>query len=233
MAETWTGRISVLVPVLNEERNLARFLTNLRTIGVDEIVVADGASCDASLAIATDLADVAVTSAKGRGRQINAAAQVASGDAFWILHCDCTPPLNAIGEIRSVLNKPGVRLGAFPIAFGDPHLGLRAFGVFSRFDSVFTTFGDQGFFCRAHDFWEVSGAPNITMFEDVELRRRFKTIGKVAKARSVMHTSPRRFRKNGVFRQQWRNTHLLLSYLSGSCPETLAKNYRTMKQRNG
>ena len=228
MGNNQARRLSVLVPVLNEEAGLAAFLEHLRQLGVDEIVVADGGSHDNTIAIAEDYADIVVSAPTGRGCQINAAAKAASGDIFWILHCDCLAPPSARADIDDVISRPGISLGAFPIEFGNKHIGLIIFGVFSRLDCVFTTFGDQGFFCTAADYHQVGGAPDIALFEDVELRRRLKTIGQVAKTQSTMLTSPRRFLQRGVLRQQWCNTRLLLRYLLGAKPDQLAKHYRAM-----
>jgi rSAM/selenodomain-associated transferase 2 len=220
--------VSVLVPVLNEAEILASFLHRLRHIGVSEIIVADGCSEDGSADIAREHADKLVTSAPGRGRQIAEAARHATQDIFWILHCDSTPPDNALAEMTAVLDRPNVLMGAFPIAFGSDHPLLHCFSFCSRFDSRLTTFGDQGFFLRAADYWRVDGVPETSLFEDVALRQRIKGLGRIAKTKSVMRTSARRFLKRGVVCQQVMNGVLLTRYFAGADAEELAKVYREM-----
>ncbi len=218
--------VSALVPVLNEAEILASFLERLRQTGVTETVVADGGSEDGSLEIARAVADRVVTSAPGRGRQIARAARSASAEIFWIVHCDCTPPSAAIEEIKETLARKGVLMGAFPISFDANHPLLRFYSILSRLDSPISTFGDQGFFLRSSDYRRAGGVPESALFEDVELRRRIRRLGKVAKTQSFMKTSARRFLKNGAFRQQVMNGVLLAQYYAGVNAETLAKSYR-------
>jgi len=225
MSAKHDNRIAALVPVLNEADILGAFLRRLRHIGVSEIVVADGGSTDGSLDIARDLADQVVASLPGRGRQIARAADAVSAGIFWIVHCDCVPPQNAIVEIIETLTQKGVLMGAFPIVFDVAHPFLRCYSFFSRFDSPMTTFGDQGFFMRATDYRRVGGAPETSLFEDVELRRRVCRLGKVAKTQSRMKTSARQFLRRGVVYQQALNSILLARYYAGASPETLAKFY--------
>lgn len=226
MADKRDCDVSALVPVLNEAEILASFLDRLRQTGVAEIVVADGGSEDGSLEIARAYADKVVTSAPGRGRQIARAARSASAGIFWIVHCDCTPPSAAITEILEILARRGVLMGAFPISFDADHPLLRFYSLLSRLDSPISTFGDQGFFLHGADYRRAGGVPEISLFEDVELRRRIRRLGKVAKTRSFMKTSARRFLKNGAFRQQAMNSILLARYYAGASAETLAKSYR-------
>jgi uncharacterized protein len=75
--------LSIIVPMLNEERSIATTLSALRTGAPRaEIIVVDGGSTDTSIAVAQSLADKVITSVGGRSRQMNAGAAVASGDAF-------------------------------------------------------------------------------------------------------------------------------------------------------
>ena len=217
--------VSALVPVLNEAARLTPFLERLRLIGADEIVVADGGSKDGSIDIAKDFADKVVIGTPGRGRQIASAAQKASFEVLWIVHCDCTPPQGAIKEIANTLAQKDVRMGAFPIAFDASHPILRCYSFLSRFDSPISTFGDQGFFLRAADYWRIGGAPDTALFEDVELRRRIIRLGKIAKPRLTMETSARHFRKHGIIRQQIVNGILLARYFAGASPDVLARSY--------
>lgn len=220
------NRISALAPVLNEAPILEQFLTRLRLAGADEIVVADGGSEDDSVAIARALADKVVIGPRGRGRQIAMAAKEASAEIFWIVHCDCTPPKNAKSEIIGTLARKNVRMGAFPIAFDADHPLLQCYSFLSRFDSPLSTFGDQGFFMHAADYRRAGGAPETALFEDVELRKRFRRLGEIGKTRSPMKTSARRFLANGIVRQQATNALLLVRYFAGAHPDDLASAYR-------
>ena len=82
--------ISIVVPVRNDRVALARLLDVLRGFDGDrpEIIVVDGASTDDTIAIASRRADVVLSTAPGRGRQLRAGVLHASGDLIWMLHAD-------------------------------------------------------------------------------------------------------------------------------------------------
>jgi len=219
--------ITALVPVLNEGAILKPFLERLREIGIAEIIVADGGSEDDSFSIATELADMVAKSPPGRGRQIARAAQHATSEIFWIVHCDSQPPFNALSEIKAIMANDEAVMGAFPISFDSNHPLLRLYGFLSRFDSPLTTFGDQGFFLRAEDYRRSGGISDLALFEDVEIRRHLCRTGKVIKSKSSLKTSARQFRKHGIFLQQVKNAYLLARYFAGASPNALAQSYYT------
>lgn len=218
-------RLSALVPVLNEVSSIKSLCTSLREAGVDEIIIADGGSHDGSVLVAEQCADSVVKSRKGRGHQIAAAAAHATGDVYWIVHSDSRPPPAARQIIFATLSKPGVALGAFPVEFGDAHWALPFFEFCSKFDSAFSTFGDQGFFFLAEDYRAIGGAPEVVLFEDVILRKKLKALGSVSKAPSSIGTSPRRFHQHGLFRQQLLNAYLIVLFHLGVPTSELAALY--------
>ncbi len=167
----------------------------------------------------------------GRGAQIAYGAAQARGDFIWIVHSDCRPTSAAIADISWILRDVTVSLGAFPLRFSEAHPLFRLYEALSRVDSVATTFGDQGFFCRRTDYIAVDGAPGWRLFEDVELRRRLLTLGRVKKARSQMETSARRFVADGVLRRQIANAWLLARFLIGEDPDQLADEYERGPKR--
>ena len=225
MSVSCSKKIAALVPVFNESAVLKSFISRLREIGICEVIVADGGSQDNSFAIASEYADCAVECPQGRGRQIEYAAQQSSAEILWIIHCDCYPPANARTEILEILSDENTAMGAFPITFESSHPLLKLYGFLSRFDSAISTFGDQGYFLRSKDYRDIGGISELSLFEDVELRRRVRRNGKIVKSRVSLRTSARRFRKNGVFMQQIKNGYLLARYFAGANPEVLAKMY--------
>src|SRR5262245_24049127 len=87
-------KFSIVMPVLNEADGIEealRALAPLRARGV-EIVVADGGSSDATVALARPLADVVVAAPQGRGAQMNAGAAASGGDMLLFLHADTRLP---------------------------------------------------------------------------------------------------------------------------------------------
>lgn len=90
--------ISIIIPTRNEEKIIERTLSNLKnnlTIP-HEIIVSDGNSTDATVAIAQKYADKIVIQDKQRPKTIgtgrNQGAEAASGEYIVFLDADCTIP---------------------------------------------------------------------------------------------------------------------------------------------
>ena len=100
-------KISIIVPVLNEEDNLSNTLRHLQSFrhSGDEVIVVDGGSVDNTLALAHEAADTVIVSKAGRALQMNNGAAVATGDVFLFLHADTALPENASQLISSLDHK--------------------------------------------------------------------------------------------------------------------------------
>jgi glycosyltransferase involved in cell wall biosynthesis len=106
--------LSIVVPVLDEERGIADALAVLQPLRAagHEIIVVDGGSRDRTLALATPLADRAFCAPRGRASQMNAGAALAHHDTLLFLHADtrrrstrstrsrvrCTPDIAGAGS---------------------------------------------------------------------------------------------------------------------------------------
>jgi GT2 family glycosyltransferase len=96
---------------------------------------------------------------------------------------------------------------------------------FTKFDSIFTTFGDQVIVIRRDFFNELNGFPNLTLFEDVELCKKARRKVKIYKLPAFVITSARRFEKRGTLKTQLLNGLYILQYLAGKDPEKIYKKY--------
>ncbi|MBL7997406.1 MAG: glycosyltransferase [Candidatus Kapabacteria bacterium] len=92
-------RISIILPMLHEEKLIAKTLAAFpeplcREFNV-EIVVSDGGSTDMSVAIASETADVVITHTAARRQTIaegrNRGAEAASGETLVFINADTTP----------------------------------------------------------------------------------------------------------------------------------------------
>ncbi len=161
----------------------------------------------------------------GRGPQCNAGARVAGGELLLFLHDDSLLPPEAAALTESAFAADDAELASFRLRFDDVHWLLGLYGWFSRFDSLLTSFGDQGIMIRRRFFDQLGGFPDWPLFEDVELLRRARRRARVLKLPGMVTTSAVRFRRNGVVGQQLLNAGLILGYLLGAAPTRLAEIY--------
>jgi rSAM/selenodomain-associated transferase 2 len=218
--------ISVLIPVFNEAARIARLLEALTAMDFAEIIVADTASSDETLAVVATFPSVRVVhSARGRGCGINAAAAVALSPLLIIVHADTALPPDAAALVRETLSRTTTAGGCFRLAFDRSTPGLNLWAWFSRFETRFTTFGDQCFFMRRETFKAIGGVPDWPLLEDVALRSRLLRHGSFVKRHETVVTSARRFARRGVVRQQLINCFILLAYSCGAPIAWLARLY--------
>ena len=141
------------------------------------------------------------------------------------LHADSVLPANAYTVVTGFISEPRSQIATFRLRFDSTNLLLRVFGWFTRFDTVFTRFGDQGILIR-RDFYEaLGGFPTWNLFEDVALLQRARAVTRVHSLPGYVTTSARRFQKRGVVAQQWLNAKLLYRYLRGTPPAELSELY--------
>lgn len=219
-------KISVIIPTLNEAARLKTTLERVNSaLPQAEIIVADGGSTDGTPAMARNAGARLVTSPRGRGRQLAVGAEEAHGNLLLFLHADTTLPSDAAAVLERVFADGRTQIGTFRLSFDAEGWFLRTCAWFTRFDSVFTRFGDQAIVIRRDFYAQLGGFPEWPLFEDVELMRRARRITRIASFPAAVTTSARRFQRSGHLRQQWRNGWLLCRFLGGACPHALAAEY--------
>ncbi|MEM9027773.1 MAG: TIGR04283 family arsenosugar biosynthesis glycosyltransferase [Pseudomonadota bacterium] len=224
-----TDDIAVIVPAWNEADNLDQLLPLLIADAFAEIIVVDCGSDDGTDKTVSRYAPHVrlIRSNKGRGQQLAAGVTASTAPILLFLHADTRLPPAADTVIRQTLDTPGTAAGCFRLSFDEPGKLLSVFAWLTRFESPFTTFGDQAFFMRRQTLNNAGGVPEIALFEDVELRRRLRRQGRFRKVQPGVTTSARRFREVGVMRTQVQNAWFLTQYLCGREPSKLATRYRT------
>ncbi len=218
--------LSVIVPALNEGARLGATLASIRgTLPGAEIIVAPADSSDGTAAVALSGGARLAPSGRGRGRQCQAGALAAGAGLLLFLHADTLLPADAGEVIGRHFARPEVRIATFRLAFDGAGPLLRFYAWWTRWDSVFTRFGDQGIVVRRDFHAELGGFPPWPLFEDVELLRRARRMTRVWSLPASVTTSARRFTRGGGVRQQLRNGWLLAQFLLGASPDRLATRY--------
>jgi len=220
--------LSVIVPMLNEAATIASTLDALRRGARDaEIVVVDGGSIDASVAIARPLCDVLISAARGRALQMNAGARASHGDALVFVHADTIVPTTFAADIAAALSDPAVNGGRFDVELDASALPYRIIGAMISLRSRIsrTGTGDQAIFVRRDVFDRIGGFPELELCEDLEFSRRLKRAGRVACLRTRVTTSARRWNRDGVARTVVRMWMIRAMYLMGVPPDRLKRMY--------
>ena len=92
-------RISVIIPVLNEEAGIALTVQNVRgTLPDSEVIMVDGGSSDATAERAENAGAKVIRAERGRGRQCRVGAAQATGQILLFLHADTLLPQNEVGS---------------------------------------------------------------------------------------------------------------------------------------
>lgn len=217
------------MPALNEAAGIAATLHALapwRGAG-DEVIVVDGGSHDGTAAQARAGADRVLAGPRGRARQMNAGAALASGEWLLFLHADTRLPPGARDAIDAAAQR-GARWGRFDVRIEGRSRWLPLIAALmnrrSRLTGIAT--GDQAIFVQRAWFQQLGGYADQPLMEDIELSRRLRALARPACLRERVVTSGRRWETRGVWRTVWLMWTLRWRYWHGAAPEDLARAYR-------
>ena len=219
--------ISVIIPTLNEAATISATVAALRQLdGAAEIIVSDGGSTDGTVEKARACGLRTISAPRGRGPQMNAAARLASGDVLLFLHADTRLPAGALQLIIEAMKDSDLCGGNFSLIFDGRDWGSR---LLTRLYPLLRLgglcYGDSGFFVRRAAFEAVGGFRNFPIFEDCDLYKRLRRLGRFVHLKQQAVTSSRRF--EGKFLRTfalWSALQLL--YWLGVNPHRLNRLYR-------
>jgi rSAM/selenodomain-associated transferase 2 len=220
--------ISIIIPILNEEKNISIALENIERLdGEKEVIVVDGGSIDNTVDIAKKKGVMLLSSQKGRGCQMNKGAEAANGDMLLFLHADTKLPDNAILEINKVMKAPESIGGRFDVGFDDDRFVFKLIAFLmnwrSRLTGIFT--GDQAVFIRKNIFKDIGGYLEIPLMEDIALSKKMKKRGKTACINDCIITSARKWKEEGIIKTILLMWFLRLLYFFKISPIFLSRIY--------
>lgn len=213
-------RFSIIIPALNEAKNLAACVTCIRESILDntnyEILVADCGSTDGTMDIARALG-CQVAPAQGierpcRAAGLNLGAGAAQGEVFVFLDADTLLPAEFDRAIAQSLADPKVVGGAFHMRFIEKGFGLSVitFVNYVRYHAWKEYYGDQAVFVRADVFRSIGGCPAAEILESAFLCRALRQKGKLELLQATVQTSARRFIDGGISRVFLHDIHIWL-----------------------
>ncbi|MFO8013891.1 MAG: TIGR04283 family arsenosugar biosynthesis glycosyltransferase [Phycisphaerae bacterium] len=193
--------LSVIVPALNESAPIAEAIATARAPDA-EILVVDGGSADATVAVARDAGARVLSGARGRAGQQNLGAAEARGRVLLFLHADTRLPAGYVGHVFEALMDPRIVGGAFRFRTDLDTPWMRAIERLTDLRSrrLRLPYGDQALFVRREAFEALGGFPKVPIAEDLHLVRRLNRWGRVVTLAAPAVTSARRWRTRGRFR---------------------------------
>ena len=222
--------LSIIIPVLNEEKTISACLENLSALSGDfEVVFADGGSADGTVEQIAGRHRV-VPCPKGRAKQMNHAAAQCKGDVLLFSHCDSRLPADAVQEIEKVVGE-GANFGCFHISFDlkHPFMTICTFQSNRRVWMNGVAFGDQGMFFTRNAFEEAGGWPDLPIMEDYEMSRKLRDKYWPVLLPGRILTSARRYREGGMLPTMWKMFRLRCMYRRGEDINEIARLYRDIR----
>ncbi len=223
-------RISIIIPVLNEENTIADLLLYLKAQSspsqIAEIIVVDGGSSDSTISVASQYQVTILNSEKGRAKQMNLGAQHASSELLYFLHVDTFPPDGFDTSIIKAFQS-GSLAGCFQMKFDSNHWFLNFFAWFSKINHKLCRGGDQSLFISKNLFNQSGGFNEKYMiYEDNEFTARLYNLTDFVIIPQYVKTSARKYEQHGVLALQYHFGIIHLKRFFGAGPDHLYAYYK-------
>ncbi|MGO3182646.1 MAG: TIGR04283 family arsenosugar biosynthesis glycosyltransferase [Aequorivita sp.] len=239
--------LSIIIPVLNEAETIEKLLIYLseNSSGENdiEVILVDGGSSDNTKEIIKNFIEPfsrpvrflepnrsfdiqVISSNKGRAKQMNIGARLASGEILYFLHADSFPPDNFDSYMVSKV-KNGNPAGCFRMKFDSNHWWLQLAGWLTKFKWQGCRGGDQSQFITKALYNEIGGFDeNYIIYEDNILISELYERKKFVVIPHSLTTSARRYREHGVWNLQYHFWTIHLKRFFGADAEDLYTYYK-------
>lgn len=194
--------------------------------GASEVIVADGGSDDQTLSVSRQLGARAVSTAPGRGLQLNRGAQLASHDILLFLHADNWLSPDCGNQLQEAF-AAGRRFCCFRQRIDQSAWIYRWIEKGNSFRARFQKlpYGDQAISATRELYDQVGGFDEIPLMEDVRFAQKASRFESPCLLNGPLNISSRRWEKSGPIRQTFSNWLMMTKYRLGFSPEKLAKQY--------
>lgn len=222
--------VSVIMPVLNEERIIESALARLASLeGEFEVLVVDNGSTDATLRLASRWART-ITSPPGRGPAMNAGAAAASGETLLFLHADTQLPGESFRVLQATMREREAVGGCFSVTFdgggvGDSFVEL----LYRGWSRLGFFYGDAAIFVRRETFRALGGFKPLPLMEDFDFCLRLRKAGSTVRLPLAVRSSSRRWKQQGLLRTSLVFMLIQGLYIAGYRRPALFRLYRAIR----
>ena len=231
--------LGVIVPVLNESKNLPILLKQLheaQIVSTEKTVVVfvDGGSQDGSLDILRKSDAILIQEKTGRALQLEAGVRYlkehykVSIQYFVFLHADTRKiHPNILEELKQRTNKKAPQWGFASLYLDSKSFIFRLIGwsIRCRSRALKIATGDQMIFLHQTLLEEIGGVPLQSLMEDIEMTRRLRQIRRPLILNACVQASSRRWQKQGVLKTIILMWWLQICYKFGVSSEKLHRMY--------
>tara|TARA_Y100000589_G_scaffold331855_1_gene387474 strand:- start:2061 stop:2738 length:678 start_codon:yes stop_codon:yes gene_type:complete len=221
-------KLSIIIPTLNESKNLPLLLSDLAENNFDsEILIVDSLSKDKTKDIALIYgASFYKVQKKNRGFQLNYGAEKARGDWILFLHADSRLNKSWSKEIQYLIMKKSRFIYYFKFKVNNKLFTYRILELFVNLRCFLfkSPYGDQGLLINKEIFNNYGGYKDIPLMEDFDFIRRINRKNLVALKNSI-YTSSRKWRKVNIILQAIHNWKLRRMWIKGVSLNEIYKKY--------
>ena len=206
-----TTKLSIIIPTLNESKNLPLLLSDLSEIKhISEILIIDSTSTDKT----KDIALINGTrfykiNKNNRGLQLNYGAKKAKGEWLLFIHADSRLKFNWSKEIINILERDTNFIYHFKFKINNESFTYRLLEIFVNLRCFLlkTPYGDQGLLISKENFKSHGGYKPIPIMEDFEFISRIKKTY-LRSLKTPILTSSRKWDEENFILQSLKNWNL-------------------------
>jgi len=222
-------KISIIIPTINEAKNLPLLLSDLSIIQKEvEIIIVDCGSEDKTIDVANIYgAKVYKSKEKNRGLQLGIGAKNARGEWLIFLHADTRLTHDWFTEINSVLMKDKKYIYYFKFKINHKKIIYRVLEIIVNFRSkhLKQPYGDQGLMIHRTNYFKNNGFREIPLMEDVDFLRRLNNKKDLKQLNLPIFTSSRKWERTNIFLQALKNWNFRRRWLNGESVQSIYSDY--------